>query len=115
MGAISELHSFNTLVLRCLVNIKSIQQFEDPFRVNRELTHGDKWACAFGGDFRASLTRECRLKLFIADVSLHGYLKKKSLIVTFPAFQRETNVLTHQVLKSGRLACKFYSISSLAL
>ena len=81
------------------MNLKSIQQFEDPFRVNRDFTqnqnqnqnqnslpvkrqtdnttpgyrvftHGGKWACAFGGKFTVSLTREFRLKLFIADVRL---------------------------------------------
>ena len=70
MGAILELHSFNTLAHRCLVNLQTIQQFKDPFRVNSDFTHGGKWACAFGGNFRASLTREYRLKLFIADVCL---------------------------------------------
>ena len=52
------------------MNLNPIRQFDDHFRVNRDFTHRGKWANAFGGNFRVSLTRECRLKLFTADIRL---------------------------------------------
>ena len=79
MGAISELHSFNTLTLRpsdqdALCTLSPFNSLRAPLRAPLGLTvislTVGKWACAFGRDFSVSPTRECTLKLFIENVFL---------------------------------------------
>ena len=59
MGAISELHSFNTLALRpsgpgALCTLSPFNSLRIPLGSTCDFTHGGEWAGAFGGDFRVS-------------------------------------------------------------
>ena len=75
MGAISELHSFNTLALRpsdpgALCIFKPFNSLRTPFRVNCNLTHWGERASAFTWDFRIRFASEDRVELLITDVCL---------------------------------------------